>query len=236
MKSIFKKIPIVGPVIQKAYHLVRPNRPFPGSESYWKRRYRSGGNSGDGSYNQLAEFKAEVINGWVCLNGIGSVIEFGCGDGNQLALATYPKYMGLDVSPEAIALCKKKFHADRSKVFGLVTDYAGQQADLALSLDVIFHLVEDMVFESYMARLFDASRRLVIIYSSNTDNNPVDQAPHVRHRKFSDWVDENRADWHMIKYIPNRFPFTGNTKTGSLSDFFIYSRTPTTDKTAAQTA
>ena len=78
---------------------------FPGSGTYWETRYSGGGNSGAGSYGQLAEFKAEVINDFVISKGISSIIEFGCGDGNQLLLARYPRYTGLDVSKVALARC-----------------------------------------------------------------------------------------------------------------------------------
>lgn len=44
-------------------------------------------------------------------------------------------------------------------------------ADLSLSLDVIYHLVEDEVFETYINTLFKSARRYVIIYSSNSDDN-----------------------------------------------------------------
>ena len=36
-----------------------------GSRNYWENRYHAGGNSGAGSYNLLAKFKAEVINDYV---------------------------------------------------------------------------------------------------------------------------------------------------------------------------
>src|SRR5437899_4317923 len=58
-------------------------------------------NSGLGSYDKLAEFKAEVLNGFVKENTIKSVIEYGCGDGNQLKFAEYPSYLGFDVSVKA---------------------------------------------------------------------------------------------------------------------------------------
>ncbi len=65
---------------------------FPGSDKYWEQRYAVGGNSGVGSYGKFANFKAEVINKFVREHKIKSVIEFGCGDGNQLKLANYPSY------------------------------------------------------------------------------------------------------------------------------------------------
>ena len=61
-KQIIKNIPVVGPVARCVYRTwINPPRPFHGSDSYWKDRYETGGNSGAGSYNQLSEFKAEVL-------------------------------------------------------------------------------------------------------------------------------------------------------------------------------
>src|SRR5438874_1182973 len=122
---------------------------FPGSASYWEQRYRSGGDSGAGSYGRLADFKAEILNRFVASHGVESVIEFGCGDGNQLSLARYPNYIGLDVSASAIQMCKKRFVEDSSKSFFLYhpdcfVDRQGIFAsDLSMSIDVIYHLVED---------------------------------------------------------------------------------------------
>ena len=104
--------------INKLYIKIRKkfiNLTFPGSLNYWESRYRDGGTSGSGSFGRLAEFKANVINSFVQNNNIGSVIEFGCGDGNQLSLASYPSYIGLDTSHKAIELCKKRFKEDKSK-------------------------------------------------------------------------------------------------------------------------
>ena len=62
-------------------------------------------------------------------------------------------------------------------------------ADLAISVDVIYHLTADAVFESYMTHLFAAAAWFVVIYS--TDKEISGTAPHVRHREFSWWADEN---------------------------------------------
>jgi hypothetical protein len=71
------------------YALSGSNESFPGSAEYWKERYAAGGSSGAGSYNKLAEFKAEVINDFVVRNQVQTVIEYGCGDGNQLERGVY---------------------------------------------------------------------------------------------------------------------------------------------------
>jgi SAM-dependent methyltransferase len=195
---------------------------FPGSQTYWERRYQQGCNSGVGSYGKFAEFKAKVLNDFVAQHAVRTVIEFGCGDGNQLSLANYPCYIGFDVSQTAIDLCRRRFASDRTKSFQHLNDYAGEKADLTLSLDVIYHLVEDTVFDSYMRTLFNASERHVAIYSSNSNDNTGTKETHIQHRKFTDWVEQNLADWKLMCRIPNEHPYRGDYKTGSWSDLFVY--------------
>ena len=201
-------------------------KPFPGSEQYWIERYESGRTSGAGSYNELATFKAEVLNDFVAEHAVASVIEFGCGDGHQLALADYPAYTGFDVSARAVQLCEERFREDHSKRFLLMGGYSGETAELTLSLDVVYHLVEDSIFESYMRRLFDAAERFVVVYSSNTELREEGQAAHVRHRVFTDWVEHERPDWKLLAHVPNRYPPDAFGARGSIADFYIYEKSP----------
>jgi SAM-dependent methyltransferase len=202
------------------------NRWFPGSAQYWERRYSRGGNSGAGSYDQLAEFKAEILNTFVRENAISSVIDFGCGDGHQLSLAAYPMYVGLDVSETAIRNCITTFTHDHSKSFFLYDPLAFCDnaslfsADLSISLDVIYHLIEDPVFGAYMRHLFRSATRYVIIYSSNYD---AEQTYHERDRLFTDWVDRHISGWSLVQQIPNKYKcqLTDPVRT-SKADFYIY--------------
>lgn len=195
---------------------------FQDSTRYWVQRYAAGRTSGAGSAGVLAAFKAEVLNDLVARRGVRNVIEFGCGDGAQLTLARYPAYFGLDVSADAIARCRARFAGDPNRRFALLDEYGGERAALALSLDVIYHLVEDAVFEAYMQRLFAAATELVAIYSSDCEAPPDPQAPHVRHRRFSAWVKANLPQWRLVEKVPNRYPWRGDVHTGSWSDFHIY--------------
>lgn len=197
---------------------------FQGSEQYWIQRYASGRTSGIGSYGKLAEFKADVLNSFVKEKDIRSVIEYGCGDGSQLKLAEYMHYIGFDISPKAISLCKFTFKRERNKVFKMIDNYAGETADLSLSLDVIYHLVEDQVFESYMQRLFKSANRFVVIFSTNTDEQMPGQPPHMHHRKFTDWIVENHPGWRLIRHVPNLYPYKGDFTKGSMADFYIYEK------------
>ena len=198
---------------------------FGNSRRYWEQRYAQGGTSGAGSYGRLALFKAEFLNDFVERRGIRSVVEFGSGDGHQLSLARYPSYVGFDVAPTAIELCTKRFAGDSSKRFVLHDSQhdpaPAKLADLALSLDVIYHLVEDEVFDAYMRHLFAAAKRYVIVYASNEE--APSPAPHVRHRRFTDWVERHEPAWHVESHTANRYPptLTDGEET-SFADFFVF--------------
>lgn len=231
MIGIIRNAPFFGPILRRL-KAKRSAKRFQGSKNYWIQRYESGRSSGAGSYDKLAEFKAGVLNGFVKDQDISLVIEYGCGDGSQLKRAEYPSYIGFDISPRAIELCRNAFRGDPSKSFRLMDEYTDETAPLTISLDVIYHLVENEVFELYMKRLFDSSERFVIIYSSDTDE-AAGTAPHVRHRKFTPWVSANYPDWRLKSHIRNRYPFEGDVRTGSFADFFIYEKVPKSNATAS---
>jgi hypothetical protein len=215
---------LLSKLLEKINKFFSKKTAFPGSLRYWETRYASGGTSGAGSYGKFSEFKADILNKFVDENNVLSVIEFGCGDGNQLLLARYPRYSGYDVSKNAIELCVRKFSRDQSKSFRLMNDYGGETADLSLSLDVIYHLIEDDVYELYMRRLFSAAKRHVIIYSINGSSDLGTNSPHVKPRKFTDWVEKNATSWSLVCHIPNRYPYKGDHTRGSFADFYIYDK------------
>ena len=211
--------------MQPLGHLIRQAVLLPSfrsSKSYWERRYRLGGTSGEGSSGQLAEFKAEVLNRFVRDHDIARVIEYGCGDGQQLALADYPLYLGLDVSRTCIEHCQVSFKDDRSKSFLWYEPATAVRldnfikGDLVLSLDVIYHLVEDAVYERYLDDLFAAAGRFVIIYSSDKDE--PQRLPHVRHRRFTHHVAQRFADFSLVDHIENRHQHK------SPCSFFVFAR------------
>jgi SAM-dependent methyltransferase len=234
MEERIRAVPVVGDVAVRTFwrliSFLRHPGTFHGSVRYWRRRYVRGGDSGSGSSGRLAAFKAEVINRFVARQRVRSVIELGCGDGSQLRLARYPQYIGFDVSAHALAACRRTFRGDASKQFRAMRHYRGERAELALSLDVVYHLVEDAVFERYMHTLFGAAERFVIIYSSDTDDNRGYHGTHIRHRRFTEWIDAHLSDWTLSQRIPNRYRYRGNPRTGSFADFFIYVRTSAPSK------
>ncbi len=227
IRRTLKQIPLVASCMAAVHRVIFEPPSFRTSERYWKARYRKRGNSGAGSYGQLAEFKARVLNEFVREQGIRSVIEWGCGDGNQQTLAAYPKYTGVDISRVAVKMCRATFSKDSSKCFMLYPEAENQgiQAELALSLDVIYHLVEDRTFENYMRALSRSGTRFLGIYSSDRDEPGT--VPHVRHRSFSAWLQANAPQWQSVRFVENQFKYDpADPDRTSWSDFRFFERRP----------
>jgi hypothetical protein len=197
------------------------------SGNYWESRYKEGGNSGAGSYHHLAEFKAEVINNLVVEHRLSSLIEFGCGDGNQLSMLKCKKYIGLDVAVTALQICKKKFEKDTSKNFflyhylGFIDRQKVFESDAAMSLDVLYHLVEEKVYHGYLDHLFQSAAKMVIIYAADMDL--PQKTPHELYRKFTRDIEKRYPGWKLAQHIKNKYPAKNyEDQEGSLADFYIY--------------
>lgn len=191
------------------------------SAGYWDQRYRRGGHSGSGSYGRLAAFKAGFINAFMADNAVADVIDLGCGDGNLLSMLAVEAYTGVDVSAAVLERLAARFPRHGFIAFDALP--AQPPADLALSIDVIFHLVEDEVFARYMDALFSHARRFVLVYASNVDLPWP--SPHVRHRRFSDHVARICPDWRLVAHVPNRYAFDpARPDETSFADFFVYAR------------
>lgn len=208
-------------------------RNFTTSTDYWVKRYEGGGHSGDGSRGRLAEFKAEFLNAFVVEKKIASVLEMGCGDGQQLRLSMYPRYIGLDVAPNALENALRVCAGKDDYSFFLYHPTAFRDAsglmtsDLGLSLDVIYHLTEEPVFESYMNALFSMSDRYVVCYTRDS-SDLVDDFPsykHIRQWPVQMWVECNQPEWKFANRVPNPYPFDSNDpRNTSISDFYVFAR------------
>jgi SAM-dependent methyltransferase len=193
---------------------------YDSAANYWEKRYVANGTSGNGSYGDQAKYKASFINGFIEQNNIKKIIDFGCGDGNQLTHFNFPSYVGLDVSETAIRKCSELFKGDKTKSFALYnnkiftnTDQA-LHGDLALSLDVIYHLIDSALYEEYMRHLFMSSGRFVIIYAWDVDSNKIS---HIQHRQFTKWIEQHEIGWRLRAQIKNDALPGG-------CDFYIYEK------------
>jgi len=186
------------------------NRFFTSSKKYWESRYSTGENSGDGSYNDYAKYKADFINQIIKKYKIKTVTELGCGDANNLKLYRgFDKYYGFDVSQTVINKNKNEF--DSKHIFKILKNSTLPKCDLYMSLDVIYHLVENVVFKNHIEQLFSNKSKYVLIYSSNHSSF---RNFHVKHRKWT-------------KYVPKNYTLIERTNKGFLNSsamFFLYER------------
>ena len=184
----------------------------------WETRYKNKGNSGNGSYNQLANFKAEIINSFIKNNNITKIIELGSGDGNQCNLFDIENYLGLDISPTIIERCQNMFKNKKNFKFDIYNkNYVNtNKFDLSLSLDVIYHILEDDEYKRYMYDLFNFSNKFVIIYSNNYEGHKVG---HMYTKVFTNDVSNWFPEWKLNRIIKQRYPES------SSADFYIYEKT-----------
>jgi SAM-dependent methyltransferase len=203
-------------LIKKYYRLI-----FFRSNKYWEKRYAKGGHSGAGSYNEIAAFKTKTINAFIKDYDIKKILDYGCGDGAQCEGIEVNEYLGTDVSRTSINICEKKYENDPTRNFIVfnknnLPKIEAYKADLVLSLDVIYHLIEDKVFKKYMKNLFRFAEKYVIIFSTNHDER---MNVHHKNRNFTKYIDEHFKEWKLLSFIEN--PFKGKD---SMADFYIYEK------------
>lgn len=162
---------------------------------YWEKRYRQGRSSGAGSEGAQAAAKAAHVNDVIARYEVTSMIDWGCGDGTVLAdITTDIAYLGVDVSPTIVDKCRRE-HPDR--LFTLPEHADESTAELALSMDVLFHFPNDDDYQVYVARLFASATRYVLIYSTNYGPNRT--AEHVLRRRFTPDIHCWFPQWELIE-------------------------------------
>jgi hypothetical protein len=181
-------------------------------QEYWNERYSAGFSSGSGSYGELANFKADIINKFIQKNSIQSVIEFGCGDGNQLKLMQYKKYLGLDVAGSAIEKCKSVFFDDPSKSFFLYkpdqfVNRGFLNSDLVICLDVLYHILPEEDYIKTLDDIFSCSDKHVILYTDTElfEKETYLTGSHICHRNTLNYL-KKYTDFELIEIIPNKYP------------------------------
>ena len=157
-------------------------------EAYWTKKYNQGKDSGWGSRKKSSLlFKSNYINDVISDGGVKTVCELGCGDGVQLSyFSGYSSYLGYDIASSAVERCRLKFDGDDTKEFTHdINSVISKKYDMALSLDVIYHLLGEDMYREHLHNLFLISD-IVGIYSTNSEEPSI--APSVKNRIFTNDV------------------------------------------------
>lgn len=162
---------------------------------YWERRYRQGRTSGAGSEGEAAIAKAQHVDALLEREQIRSVIDWGCGDGEVLShVQSRVPYLGIDISPTVIKRLRRRFADFPERRFTIAHKVTTEQAELALSLDVMFHLTTDEDYRLYLAHLFSSATRFVLVRSSDHDGGETG-----RHVRWRHWTPDVAAGWSLIE-------------------------------------
>jgi len=167
---------------------------------YWESRYLAGRrSSGEGSRGAAARHKAAFVNALTDRYRVNRIIDWGCGDGEIAARLKVRRYVGLDVSAAALAICRERVRLPRRAwvYFDGIRAPELPPAGLALSLDVLFHLTEERLYRRHLELLF-GSAPVVCIHSSNHDE--AGEA-HVLHREF---LPDVPRGWRCVHEGPDR--------------------------------
>lgn len=169
-------------------------------QKYWDDRYKSGRNSGDGSYGEEAKYKALIVNEIIKMTNSKHIQEIGVGDGNNLLLYHIPDYyIGYDISQEAISMCWQKFSGKTNYLFTADKNQIAYNADLNLCLDVLFHQVEDDLYQETLDFLFKYNAKFVLIYTFNTNDN-TGMGMHMKMRKVTDDI-KQYSNYQLVEFM-----------------------------------
>jgi len=195
------------------------------------KRYARGGNSGGGSFGTNAEYKANVVNKIIQLEKVESVLEFGCGDGNQLTLFNFDYYTGLDISQTAISRCESMYTNHSKKKFLRIIpgqDLQINKHDAVISLEVLMHITNENDFKWTLDQIFKFSAGIVIIQIPILPLVRYKKGSHERYRNILPYLAKYLGEFDLVSLLIH--PSTSiegrlRNEIGQMSsDFLVFKR------------
>lgn len=160
----------------------------------WDERYLQGGNSGRGSYGHHATGKAGYVNNVIDTYNIKSINDLGHGDGNQLTYFKGDfKYYGYDISTVINDRLREQYKGNDKYTFVRSLDEM-EKCDLALSLDVLYHIIDPEQWVYYLDKLFSLGK-YVLIYAVDLDKHVT---TYFKARPFTGYIKENFKNYELI--------------------------------------
>jgi len=175
--------------------------------AYWEARYVAGGDSGPGSSKNEGRFKSNLVGSLIDFLQVESIIDFGCGDGQLMSEALSGHsgihYTGIDFSPKALELSESKI----GRLQGINSRFVNMDpskgqptpvADLAICLDVLFHIKERADASRLMMRVLNSFTKAAVLtmWTDDVLNEEPRLARHVFYHPIS------IPDGFMVKEMP----------------------------------
>lgn len=172
---------------------------------YWEERYEQDGNSGSGSYGESAKYKASIVNGIVEKFSIKKVLEFGCGDGNQLGQYKFDEYLGLDISLKAIRMCENLFKDSINKKFKLIDVQKDllieRDYEMVICMEVLMHVTNENDFKWTLDQIFKHSKDFVLIQNPISTLNEYKLGSHENYRNLFPYLVKYLGDFSLTEVI-----------------------------------
>jgi len=163
--------------------------------NYWNERYKTGRDSGVGSYGAEVERKIELLRDLVngCYPAAKTILDVGCGDfnlGSKLLpyLSKDIEYLGLDLSQEIVDRNTKEYGTDKIKFKKI--DEVGvfdDRADVVICMDVLFHIIDQGEYNKMLDTLSKSYDQYLVVSQMGGIEKVAEWAPHVRPRRLKAW-------------------------------------------------
>lgn len=160
--------------------------------NYWEQRYKNGGNSGEGSRGKHREWKWSILNKYI--NGIDNIVDVGCGDLAFMEGIDAINYTGIDISQTMVARNTKIKPEWNFILSSADIKIDGVKGDVVFCHDMLFHIMDDDIYEKILENLIAYSNEYISIFTWN--KNPLRKwFRSVEHDSYQFYRDFN-------KYIP----------------------------------
>lgn len=134
-------------------------------KNFWNSQYKKGLGSGAGSRGNLLEYKTNYLNKIFKDYNIKSVFDFGCGDGWQVEHLKLENYYGIDISEQAIKLCRQKIPSHWELKVNNFRDVEIPKVDCCMCIDTLYHIMDDETREKTIENIFNSGASIIILYT-----------------------------------------------------------------------
>ena len=159
------RIPIVDSQINRINDLIaKSRRQSFDNFAFWEFRYalHPSLGSGVGSRGGNLLIKSNILKAQLAALRPVSVLDVGCGDLEVMKDLTISNYTGVDVSPSAVELARKK-RPDWEFIWGDILKLDLDPKDLVINLDVVIHQPTREIYEAFCQKLLSLSRKYLIV-------------------------------------------------------------------------